>query len=395
MMRRIDILAAVLGLGLLAAACERGDAAGNGRQDAQAAGDAGDGTSADAAAPDAAVPCTAASCPLGCCHGTTCETPSSLHCGGGGGVCQPCTGATPVCSGGTCVAPPPSCTGLPATCGPGGDASCCDANLVFGGTYDRGNDPSYPATVDDFKLEAYEVTVGRFRTFVAAGAGTQASPPADGSGALPSLPDSGWRAATWNASLAADTAALTAALKCEPTFATWTDAPGDHETRPMNCVDWYEAFAFCVWDGARMPTEAEWNYAAAGGDEQRKFPWSVPPSSMTIDPSHASYHCLGDGSPDMQCAVTDLLAVGTKPAGNGRWGQADLGGNVQEWVLDWYAAYYATPCDNCAAVAAGTDRVFRGGSFYFAGSTLLTSLRVYAAPTNRTAFLGLRCARSP
>ena len=150
-----------------------------------------------------------------------------------------------------------SCMGLALTCGASGMGSCCEpAETVPGGTFLRGydaasdayNEMSYPATVSPFVLDKYEVTVGRFRAFVEAGQGTQASPPGAGSGAHPKLAGSGWDSG-WNTSLVADTSALKAAFKCSATYQTWTDTPGTNENKPMNCVSWYEAMAFCIWDG--------------------------------------------------------------------------------------------------------------------------------------------------
>ena len=298
-----------------------------------------------------------------------------------------------------------SCAGLPATCGASGTDSCCNNLEVPGGSYDRsydlagdgnsGNTMS-PATVSNFRLDKYEVTVGRFRAFVNAGMGTQASPPAAGAGAHAMIAGSGWDA-NWDTSLATDTAALVMAVKCSSTFQTWTDTPGANEHRPMNCITWYEAMAFCAWDGGYLPTEAEWNYAATGGDQQRAYPWSSPAGSLTsLDASHASYYdgtnCVGDGTAG--CAVTDLVEVGSKPAGDGRWGQSDLAGNVFEWTLDW-AANYATPCTDCAAVTASSLRVLRGGSFNSVAPLLRVGLRSSNGPTDRSLSIGVRCARTP
>lgn len=291
------------------------------------------------------------------------------------------------------------CAGLAETCGPSGNESCCATALVPGGTFDRSNDPVYPATVSDFVLDRFEITVGRFRAFVEAGQGTQANPPAEGAGANPNLTGSGWQAA-WDDLLVADTAALKQRLMCTSLpYRTWTDEPGENETRPINCLSWLEAFAFCIWDGGRLPTEAEWNYAAAGGSEQREYPWSNPPSSANIDCSHASYGCIDDpcGDGAVGCALTDILAVGSKPAGDSRWGHADLGGNLWEWVLDWYAADYPMPCDDCANLTPAENRGFRGGSFSNYASYLLTSYRGGSNydPTGRHTGTGARCARSP
>jgi formylglycine-generating enzyme required for sulfatase activity len=264
--------------------------------------------------------------------------------------------------------------------------------LVPGGTFYRSYDgvdfadKSYPATVDDFYLDKYEITVGRFRQFVNAGMGTQASPPASGTGANLAIPGSGWDS-TWNTNLAADPNSLTTALKCLAGYKTWTDTAGINESKPIDCLDWYTAFAFCAWDGGRLPTEAEWNYAAAGGTEQRYYPWSVPANSTTIDNSCAVY-CGGS------CNGTQN--VGSKsPKGDGKWGQSDLAGNVWEWTLDWYYTYQ-TSCDNCADITDAwvSDRVVRGGSFGDDAWYLRSAYRFDSYQRYDEYDHGARCART-
>jgi formylglycine-generating enzyme required for sulfatase activity len=304
---------------------------------------------------------------------------------------------------------PPSCVGLPTTCGANGNDSCCNSPEVPGGTYYRSFDLAgdansgntmYPATVSNFRLDKYEVTVGRFRAFVQAGMGTQSNHPKVGEGAHANIPGSGWDS-SWNPTLVADTAALVAGVKCDSTFQTWTDTPGPNEDRPINCITWYEAMAFCAWDGGYLPTEAEWNYAAVGGDQHRAYPWSSPAGSLTLDASYASYsdglggRCLGDGMPD--CALTDLVAVGTKPDGVGRWGQLDLAGNVYEWTFDW-SGDYVIPCTDCVdlpSMQGQQYREYRGGSFYLPLYYLRGSTRSGLLDTSRVRDTGLRCARAP
>jgi len=105
----------------------------------------------------------------------------------------------------------------------------------------------------------------------------------------------------------------------------------------------------------------------------------------------ATKQCFGDGVNG--CALTDLVAVGTKPAGDGRWGQSDLAGNVWEWTLDWYATYAA--CTNCANLTITSSRVFRGGGFAVGASNLRAGYRLYNTPTYRDYYVGVRCARTP
>ena len=300
-----------------------------------------------------------------------------------------------------------SCQGLARACGPYGNDDCCNSPPVAGGTYyrsyDRASDgtwgnKSFAAMVSNFRLDKYEVTVARFRAFVTAGRGTQERPPGAGDGAHAKIAGSGWDP-SWNTSLLVDKTALILKVKCDATFQTWTDSPGLNEARPMNCITWYEAMAFCAWDGGYLPTEAEWNYVASGGGDtqgQRAYPWSNPPEALTpFDNMHASYFdgsdCVGDGASG--CAVTDLLRAGSKPMGDGRWGQSDLAGNVWEWNLDWYGAY-VTPCNDCALVSGSASRVLRGGSLTNDAPYLRAAYRRDNTPARRLGDIGVRCART-
>jgi formylglycine-generating enzyme required for sulfatase activity len=233
------------------------------------------------------------------------------------------------------------------------------------------------------------VTVGRFRKFVAAYNG----PPAAGAGAHPLIANSGWQTA-WNGSIATSSAALTTAVQCEASTQTWhTD--GSTDRLPMNCVSWFEAFAFCAWDGGRLPTETEWEYTAAGGSNEWEYPWGNTPVPISEqNNANATFYCWGDGSRD-SCSFADILPAGSKPAGAGRWGQLDLAGSMWEWSLDWWSQY-TIACSNCANIASGTERMVRGGAWNYDASYLKAWYRNYAVgPENRQSETGFRCARTP
>ena len=301
----------------------------------------------------------------------------------------------------------------PATCGSNGTSNCCASAVVPGNapgatlagaafyrSYDVGSDGAYPdmsfpATVSDARFDTYLITVGRFRAFVNAqtGNGTQANAPAEGAGGrtLNGMANQGGWDTSFNASLVANTATLVFDVKCNSTYQTWTDTAGANEALPMNCITWYEAMAFCIWDGGFLPTEAEWNYAAAGGSEQRAYPWSSPAGSLTIDCTYANY------DPGTACVAPGTNRVGSEsPKGDSKWAQSDLGGNLFELVLDWYVSPYpTTTCNDCAYLTAASSRVLRGGGFFNAAAALRGAPRNGNTPTGRYDFVGARCARTP
>lgn len=327
-------------------------------------------------------------------------------------------------SGGSAsVDEPPSCApggpGL-STCGPDGNESCCTSLLVTGGTFyrtyssngGRATNTRDPATLSSFRLDKYEMTVGRFRQYVdylVAGG----SPPAAGSGKHTHLNDgqgvadsakrgsfeSGWNS-SWDRYIpTGQGAAATWTKNLTPTvYGTWTANAGDNEMLPLTFMNWYEAHAFCIWDGGFLPTEAEWKYATAGGDEQRMYPWgSMDPGSGN---EYAIYDCYYPSGRRGSCTgVANVPDVGSTPLGVGRFGQWDLSGSVWEWNLDVYANY-VSPCEDCANLTGATNRVLPGGGFH-------TGLMPYLLSSNRSAVsydpanyrgdygVGVRCARTP
>jgi formylglycine-generating enzyme required for sulfatase activity len=311
--------------------------------------------------------------------------------------------------------------------------SCCTSLEVTGGSYSRTYDfynyvdgavdlaadggpggEADPASVSGFRLDKYEVTVGRFRQFVGAVLPPDGGPgwtPAAGSGKHAhlnggmglSVPGGGYEPG-WVASDDASVAPTDANLACQPRDDTWTPAAGTQETLPINCVTWYEAYAFCIWDGGFLPSEAEWEYAAAGGSQQREYPWgSTDPGTNSQYAVYDGYYPNGavpdaapgtPGSP-MGLFVTDMAPVGTATLGATLYGQLDLAGNVQEWNLDGSESSYANPCADCANFTGGSGRAVRGGNFGGAASFLLASFRVSDAPSTRIFYYGFRCARAP
>lgn len=400
--RGLGLLTALLLLGAAAGACGR-TLRDYGENDENSGGMGGTGTGAAAGSSSAQ--------PGGAAHGgeMTAEcTPASTRCAETGvetctddevwGPAKPCGSAELSCSAGECV-PPPSCRGLDTTCGD--DESCCVSIELSGGAFPMGRDsetctgcvdgcpedqtcypneqPETEVLLSPYALDKYEVTVGRFRRFVEVFDTWREAHPVDGEGAGP--PGSGWQAA-WDEELPISRVDLEVDVTCAG--ARWTSSPADHEAKAMNCVSWYAAFAFCLWDGGRLPTDAEWEFAAVGGAQNRLYPWGSTAPSCELG---VGAGCGYDGT------------VGSTPSGAARWGHLDLAGGTYEWTFDWYdSGWYTdlalTEPNRDPVQLTGTYRSTRGG----AATSPETDVRptrngFFQAPDFRSNVLGFRCAR--
>jgi len=162
--------------------------------------------------------------------------------------------------------------------------------------------------------------------------------------------------------------------------------------QPVVCVDWFQAHSYCEWAGGRLPTEAEWEYAARGL-ERLIFPWGD-----IFDGTRLNY-C--DANCDFDWALTDdtfddgytyTAPVGRFPAGASWCGALDMAGNVHEWVADWYASYSSERQVNPKGPTAGENRVWRGGSWNCPRTFTRSAFRDDSPPGTSNDIVGIRCA---
>jgi formylglycine-generating enzyme required for sulfatase activity len=220
-----------------------------------------------------------------------------------------------------------------------GDTDCRhDHGLVT--KRDDAESPAHAVTISKgFWLGKTPVTVGAYKKFAAAK--TLAMPPAD-------LTNPGWKA----------------------------------ENHPMVNMGWNDAVSYCAWASGRLPTEAEWEYAARGGSTAARY------GELDAVAWYKANSAAGRGGPGTH-------PVATKQA-NG-FGLYDMLGNVEEWTSDWYdAGYYAqSPAADPQGPATGKYRVQRGGSWFDMAANIRVSQRNPEAVGNKYDWFGLRCVWEP
>jgi formylglycine-generating enzyme required for sulfatase activity len=272
---------------------------------------------------------------------------------------------------------------------PGGTFKMGSADLW---TYaEDGEGPVREVTLAPFRIDATAVTNTQFAEFVAR---TAYRTDAEGYG---------W--AFVFAGLLPDDFEPTRGVAAAPWWrqvhgADWAHPEGpesnvdDRADHPVVQVSWRDASAYCTWAGVRLPTEAEWEYAARGGLDGAVFPWG-----NDLEPGGEHRMNVWQGVFPQRNTLDDGY-LGTAPVDtyppNG-YGLYNMTGNVWEWCADWYEpGYYAqAPPTSPAGPDAGTNRVMRGGS-YLCHASYCNRYRVAArsgnGPDASVGNLGFRCA---
>ena len=177
--------------------------------------------------------------------------------------------------------------------------------------------------------------------------------------------------------------------------------PATRGRHPVNCVDWEMANKFCREQHKRLPTEAEWEFAARGPDG-RKYPWGDD------DPTAGHLNACGKecvlwgakngidekAMYDSDDGFANTAPVGSFPKGASRYGVQDVVGNVWEWVADWYSAYAKDEQTAPKGPESGDEKVIRGGSWNGSyPSWVRPTFRYKDSPAKRSYGIGFRCAK--
>jgi formylglycine-generating enzyme len=278
--------------------------------------------------------------------------------------------------------------------------SCCENLLVPGGRFMQGRSlkgtdalknappyfdyelPEHPVDVPAFYMDKFEVTNGRWRKFAETHAGWH---PEEGQGAHPQIPETGWRA-SWNQDLEFVYSKYEPPKQyfgCEIPFYQKVE---EYQTHPINCIGWQKAQAFCISEGGRLPTSAEWEFAAAGGEENRLYPWGKEEPNS----SRALFLCGGELS--QECFL-QRDKYGLRSSGASKFGHIDLAGNSTELTLDvpvgdWYKKIDGTSIQDATAWDPDSPtRVTMGGNL----ANQIEDMRSVRRQSTKTYFVGFRC----
>ncbi|HXD29707.1 MAG TPA: formylglycine-generating enzyme family protein [Pyrinomonadaceae bacterium] len=256
--------------------------------------------------------------------------------------------------------------------------------LIKGGTFLMGTDdgmayegPAHAVTVNSFWMDEHEVTVAEFAAFVAATHYQTEAETFGWSGVFNSQTGEWGRVdrADWR----------------HPDGPTSQPKPDE----PVCQISWRDAEAYARWAGKRLPTEAEWEYAARGGLAGKKYGWGdeLRPNGKPVANWWQGQFPEHDTGED---GFTNRAPIKSFPP-NG-YGLYDTAGNVWEWCADWYAGdyYNESPRDNPAGPASSKERAIRGGAWMCAEnfcSNYRVAARSHATPDTGLNNLGFRCAR--
>ena len=169
------------------------------------------------------------------------------------------------------------------------------------------------------------------------------------------------------------------------------------DSSPVNCVTWHQARVFAKWVGGRLPSEAEWEYAARSAGKDQEYPWGDTVASCAFAIMDDANAARGQNRETAGCGAGTTSPVCSRPDGNSLQGVCDLAGNVWEWTEDcWHESYTGAPADHVPWTAGCQSgaRVWRGGSCLGSERLLRSTFRFRGDPGNHSTGLGFRTVRS-